>query len=98
MPLIAIRALPQRNGVDADAALREVTHAVATLIGGEPRGTWATVQPRATHPPIVTLSAAPGRPQAELLRCVAETLARALELEPGNVWVRYDEVQAREQA
>ena len=29
MPLIAIRALPQRDGVDVDAALREVTHAVA---------------------------------------------------------------------
>ena|SRR2546430_788882 len=113
MPLIAIRALPQRDGVDVDAALREVTHAVATLIDGEPRGTWATwatieryveggeaatVQPRATHPPIVTLSAAPGRPQEELLRCVAETLARALELEPGNVWVRYDEVQPDELA
>ncbi len=42
MPLIAIRALPQREGVDVDAALREVTLAVATLIGGRPRGTWAT--------------------------------------------------------
>lgn len=113
MPLIAIRALPQQDGVDVDAAMREVTQAVATLIGGEPRGTWATwetieryveggeaatVQPFSTHPPIVTLFAASGRPREDLLRCVAETLARALELEPGNVWVRYEEVRPGELA
>lgn len=42
MPLIEIRALPQPEGVDVGAVLEAVTHAVAAVLGEEPRGTWAT--------------------------------------------------------
>jgi phenylpyruvate tautomerase PptA (4-oxalocrotonate tautomerase family) len=55
-----------------------------------------TVQPRTTHPPLVRLVAFEGRPAeqiADLLRCVAATLARELCLEPGNVFVTH--VEAR---
>jgi hypothetical protein len=51
-------------------------------------------QPRATHPPLVSIVAFEGRPPElveRMLVCVAETLARELELEPGNVFVRYEE-------
>jgi phenylpyruvate tautomerase PptA (4-oxalocrotonate tautomerase family) len=53
-----------------------------------------TTQPRHTHPPLVTVTAFEGR-SAELveqmLTCVAETLARALDLGEGNIFVTYDE-------
>jgi phenylpyruvate tautomerase PptA (4-oxalocrotonate tautomerase family) len=42
MPVIEISALPQREGVDTDAALRDVTRAVAGALGEDQRGTWAT--------------------------------------------------------
>jgi phenylpyruvate tautomerase PptA (4-oxalocrotonate tautomerase family) len=51
-------------------------------------------QPRATHPPLVSLVAFEGRPPElveRMLVCVAETLARELGLEPGNVFATYDE-------
>lgn len=51
-------------------------------------------QPRATHPPLVRVTAYEGRPPelvARILETVAETLATALALEPGNVFVRYEE-------
>lgn len=51
-------------------------------------------QPRATHPPLVRVTAFVGRPPdvvARMLERIAETLADALALEPGNVFVRYDE-------
>jgi phenylpyruvate tautomerase PptA (4-oxalocrotonate tautomerase family) len=51
-------------------------------------------QPRATHPPLVSVTAFEGRPPElveRMLVCVAETLARELELEPGNVFVTYEE-------
>jgi phenylpyruvate tautomerase PptA (4-oxalocrotonate tautomerase family) len=51
-------------------------------------------QPRDTHPPLVRLLAFEGRGQEQveaMLNCVAETLARALELEPGNVFVLFEE-------
>lgn len=54
-------------------------------------------QPRSTHPPLVSLVAFEGRPPdlvEQMLVTVAETLARELELEPGNVFVTYDEARA----
>jgi hypothetical protein len=54
-------------------------------------------QPRGTHPPLVSLLAFEGRPPdlvERMLVCVAETLARELELEPGNVFVRYEEARS----
>lgn len=51
-------------------------------------------QPRSTHPPLVRVTAFEGRAPnvvAGMLRSVAETLARELGLEPGNVFVRYEE-------
>ena len=51
-------------------------------------------QPRTTHPPLVRVTAFEGRPPelvARMLETVAGTLARELGLEPGNVFVRYEE-------
>jgi hypothetical protein len=51
-------------------------------------------QPRATHPPLVEVVAFEGRPPElveRVLVAVAETLAAALRLEPGNVFVRWVE-------
>ena len=110
MPVVEIRALPQA-GVDVEAVLAAVTQELATLLGEEPSGTWATweeipagryseggdapaAQPRSTHPPLVRVTAFEGRAPnvvAGMLRAVAESLARELGLEPGNVFVRYEE-------
>jgi phenylpyruvate tautomerase PptA (4-oxalocrotonate tautomerase family) len=54
-------------------------------------------QPRATHPPLVSVLAFEGRaPELveRMLVCVAETLAAELELEPGNVFVTYEEARS----
>lgn len=54
-------------------------------------------QPAATHPPLVELVAFEGRPPelvARMLETVADVLARELELEPGNVFVRFIEPTA----
>jgi phenylpyruvate tautomerase PptA (4-oxalocrotonate tautomerase family) len=51
-------------------------------------------QPRSTHPPLVRVTAFEGKsPElvARLLETVAAVLARELGLEPGNVFVRYEE-------
>ena len=42
MPVIEIRALPQPANVDIGRVLDVVTHAVAAVLGEEPRGSWAT--------------------------------------------------------
>jgi phenylpyruvate tautomerase PptA (4-oxalocrotonate tautomerase family) len=58
----------------------------------------AAEQPLETHPPLVRVTLAAGRPPElveRVLRAVAETLARELRLEPGNVFVVLDEVAAR---
>jgi hypothetical protein len=55
------------------------------------------VQPRATHPPLVRVIAYEGRPPEvveRMLVTVAESLARELRLEPGNVFVRFEEATA----
>ncbi len=107
MPLIEIRALPQPPEVDIQAVMTTVAEAVRELLENRPQGTWvtwdtierytegpddATEQPRSTHPPIVTVSAAAGRPREALLRVVSETLERELGLDADSVWIRYVEV------
>jgi phenylpyruvate tautomerase PptA (4-oxalocrotonate tautomerase family) len=110
VPVVEIRALPQ-PGVDTDAVAAHVCEAVASLLGEEPSGTWATwqtlaytegtdarfEQPSDTHPPLVRVTAFEGRPPAVvrgILETVADTLGRELGLDPGNVFVVYDEVCA----
>jgi hypothetical protein len=54
-------------------------------------------QPHTTHPPIVRVLAFEGRPDdviARTLSAVAETLADRLRLEPGNVFVTWEELSA----
>jgi phenylpyruvate tautomerase PptA (4-oxalocrotonate tautomerase family) len=41
VPVVEIRALPQ-PGVEIELVLHAVTHAVAAVLGEEPRGSWAT--------------------------------------------------------
>ena len=106
MPLIEIRALPQPPEVDLQAVMAALAEGVRELLDNRPQGTWVTwdtierytegpdtadVQPRSTHPPIVTVSAAAGRPKEALLQVVSETLERELGLDPESVWIRYIE-------
>ena len=54
-------------------------------------------QPSATHPPIVRVNAFEGRAPdvvARVLSAVAGTVVHELGLEPGNVFVVWDELQA----
>jgi phenylpyruvate tautomerase PptA (4-oxalocrotonate tautomerase family) len=54
-------------------------------------------QPPATHPPIVRVNAFEGRSPdvvARVLSTIAGTIVRELGLEPGNVFVAWDELQA----
>ena len=112
MPVVRIEALPQGDAVELESVLAAVCRDVATFLGEEPRGIWATwhtleryvegtgttpaLQPRATHPPLVRLITFQGKKPEEvagLLRCVAETLVRELALDPGNVFVAYEEAR-----
>jgi hypothetical protein len=51
-------------------------------------------QPRDTHPPLAIVSAKRRPPEVidAMLRCVGETLVQELGLEPGNVFVSYEEI------
>jgi phenylpyruvate tautomerase PptA (4-oxalocrotonate tautomerase family) len=108
VPIIRIRALPQRHEDTRQVAIA-VANAAAAELGEEPRGTWVTwetvdayaeggvvadEQPRDTHPPLAEVLA--GRRQADLvdrmLRAVGDTLVAELGLEPGNVFVTFTEV------
>ena len=108
--MIEVRALPQRAGVDHERALAAACVAVARALREPARETWgtwqtveryvegdaaATVQPHATHPPLVRVTGGAGRSPdlvRTILGTVAHELAAALELEPGNVLVTWDEV------
>ena len=108
MPVILIRALPQQDadpGAVSAAVANAVATALVEDPRGT-WVTWETVdayaeggvtlgrQPPDTHPPIVTVRAA-GRPPevvARMLRAIGDTLARELGLEPGNVFITFDEV------
>ena len=55
----------------------------------------AVEQMRDTHPPLATVLAYRGRsPETvgRMLRCVGDTLVRELGLEPGNVFVTFEEI------
>ncbi len=81
MPIVQIEALPQAPGVDVERALGAICDEVATRLGEEPSGTWATfrtlehylegrdepdVQPRSTHPPLVRVIAFEGRSSEQI--------------------------------
>ena len=109
MPVVRIRALPQPRA-ELPAVAGAVSTALAAELDEPPHGTWVTwetvevyaegaetptAQPRATHPPLVSVRARAGRSQEtieRMLRCVGDTLVRELDLEAGNVFVTYDEV------
>jgi phenylpyruvate tautomerase PptA (4-oxalocrotonate tautomerase family) len=111
VPIVQVEALPQAPGVEVEPALATLCGEIAAALGEQPSGTWATwrtlehylegsdaptVQPPATHPPLVRLIAYRGRePEvvAELLELVADVLSRELRLEDGNVFVLYEEAQ-----
>jgi hypothetical protein len=109
MPVVRIRALPQR-GIDVRTVAQAVATALAAEIGQDPRGSWVTwetvevyaegdvtlgvEQPRDTHPPLAIVSAKRRPPEVidAMLRCVGDTLVHELGLEPGNVFVTYEEI------
>ena len=108
MPVVRIRALPQR-GIEVRAVAQAVATALAGEIGHDPRGSWVTwetvevyaegdvtpgEQPRDTHPPLAIVSAKRRPPEVidAMLRCVGDTLVQELGLEPGNVFVTYEEI------
>lgn len=103
MPVVRIRALPQPAADPREVAAAVATALAAEMDEdpGGTWATWETVdayaegevtpaeQPRDTHPPIVTVTARGRAPEVvvRMLRCVGDTLARELGLEPGNVFV-----------
>ena len=108
MPVIRIRALPQPSADVRAVAASVSTALAAELGEDPRGTwtTWETLdayaeggeapaeQPRDTHPPLATVLAR-GRPPetvAKMLRCVGDALVRELGLEPGNVFVTYEEV------
>jgi phenylpyruvate tautomerase PptA (4-oxalocrotonate tautomerase family) len=108
VPVVRIRALPQPSVDVRAVAAAVATALAAELGEDPRGtwATWETVdayaeggeapgeQPRDTHPPIATVVAR-GRPPdviARMLRCVGDTLVRELALEPGNVFVTFEEV------
>src|SRR4249919_87422 len=110
MPVVRIRALPQR-GVEVRVVAQAVATALAAEIGHDPRGSWVTwetvdvyaegsvtpnEQPRDTHPPLAIVSAKRRSPEVigAMLRCVGDTLVQELGLQPGNVFVTYEEIHA----
>jgi hypothetical protein len=112
VPVIRIRALPQPHADvrTASIALAEAVAAALGEEPRGTWVTWETVdayaeggvvpseQPLDSHPPIAHVQS--GRRPAEvvdlLLRVVGDTLVEALALEPGNVFVTFEEVdQAR---
>lgn len=63
--------------------------------GGDAVGESPAVQPSATHPPIVRVTAFEGREPATIesvLVRVAQTLTDALPIEEGNIFAAWDEV------
>ena len=108
MPVVRIRALPHASADVRAIAAAVATALAAELGEDPRGTwvTWETVdayaegsetpveQPRDTHPPVATVLAR-GRPPetvSKMLRCVGDTLVRELALEPGNVFVTYEEV------
>lgn len=108
--MVRIRALPQPSVDVRAVAAAVATALAAELGGPprDTWATWETVeayaegaetpaeQPRDTHPPLATVIARGRPPQTveRMLRCVGDTLVRELGLEPGNVFVTYEEVDS----
>jgi hypothetical protein len=108
VPVVRIRALPQPSGDLRAVTSAVATALAAELGEDPRGtwATWETVeayaegdvspleQPRDTHPPLATVIAR-GRSAetvTRMLRSVGDTLVRELGLEPGNVFVTYDEI------
>lgn len=114
MPVIEIKALPQKEWISVPNVIKKLSAKVAQVIGEEPKHVWSTwetiksehyiednhespLQPSGTHPPIVKILAFEGRPQElveKLMSTVAEVLVKELELEPGNVFILYQELRS----
>lgn len=107
MPVVSIRALPQPSADLRAVAAAVATALAAELGEDPRGTwvTWQTVeayaeggeapaeQARETHPPLATVLARRRPPEtvARMLRCVGDTLVRELRLEPGNVFVTFEE-------
>lgn len=114
MPVIEIKALPQKEWISVPNVIKKLSAKVAQVIGEEPKHVWLTwetiksehyiednhespLQPAGTHPPIVKILAFEGRAQElveKLMSAVAEVLVKELELEPGNVFILYQELRS----
>lgn len=110
MPVVRIRALPQPGIDTAAVSRAVALALAAEIGHDPRGSwvTWETVeayaegdvapgeQPRDTHPPLAIVSAKRPPPGviAAMLRCVGDTLIRELALEPGNVFVTYEEITA----
>jgi hypothetical protein len=110
VPVLQISALPQSDvdvGRVLATLCREVADELGEELRGT-WATWQTVvyaegddvrteQPPSTHPPIVRVIGFEGKP-AEVVRGilerVADVLERELRLEPGTVFVLYDEARS----
>jgi phenylpyruvate tautomerase PptA (4-oxalocrotonate tautomerase family) len=109
VPVVTIRALPQPSrdvGAVAAAVATALAQELGEDPRGT-WATWETVaayaeggetpaeQPRDTHPPLATVLARGRSPEivARMLRCVGDTLVDELGLDPGNVFVRFEEVE-----
>lgn len=108
MPVVRILALPQRGvdvravaGAVAQAVAAELGEdprgtwvTWETLDAYAEGGVTPSVQLPDTHPPIAAVRAGPRPDDAvgRILRAVGDTLVRELGLEPGNVFVTFDEV------
>jgi hypothetical protein len=110
VPVVRIRALPQHGvdpRVVSIAVANALASELGEEPRGT-WVTWETVdayaeggvapalQPRDTHPPIATVLAGARPPDvvARMLRAVGDTLVHELGLEPGNVFVTFEQVDA----
>jgi phenylpyruvate tautomerase PptA (4-oxalocrotonate tautomerase family) len=114
MPIIEIKALPQKEGIDTAAAMKTICVRLADKMGLEPKQVWATwtaiapgsytegelqakVQPYSTHPPLVTMLAFEGKSDREIeqaMLTIAEVLSRQLQIDPENIFIKYDETKS----
>jgi phenylpyruvate tautomerase PptA (4-oxalocrotonate tautomerase family) len=108
VPVIRIRALPQHHADvrTVSIAVAEAVAAALGEEPRGTWVTWETVdayaeggvvpseQPRDTHPPIAHVQAGPRPAEVvdRLLRTVGDSIVEALALEPGNVFVTFEEV------
>ncbi|MBI4727286.1 hypothetical protein HY768_08730 [candidate division TA06 bacterium] len=114
MPIIEIKALPQKEEVDTAEALKTICVRLADKMGIEPKQVWATwttiapgsyiegeaqakAQPYATHPPLVNMMAFEGKSDSEIetaMLTIAEELAKHLQIDPENIFIKYDETKS----